>query len=122
MSSKIGAKEKKTLAIVIAVAVVAILAIVGTVTMFMKSDKGQEVSHNAGTQFNAVTIPEDSSQLTAVKDAPVGRLDKDDDPNQNVDLLGNPVKHSDLPGGDSSPSPHRDKNKRDKNTHFCVLD
>lgn len=117
MSSKIGAKEKKTLAIVIAVAVVAILAIVGTVTMFMKSDKGQEVSHNAGTQFNAVTIPEDSSQLTAVKDAPVGRLDKDDDPNQNVDLLGNPVKHSDLPGGDSSPSPHRDKNKRDKNTH-----
>lgn len=117
MSSKIGAKEKKTLAIVIAVAVVAILAIVGTVAMFMKSDKGQEVSHNAGTQFNAVTIPEDSSQLTAVKDAPVGRLDKDDDPNQNVDLLGNPVKHSDLPGGDSSPSPHRDKNKRDKNTH-----
>lgn len=117
MSSKIGAKEKKTLAIVIAVAVVAILAIVGSVTMFMKSDKGQEVSHNASDQFNAVTIPEDSSQLTAVKDAPVGRQDKDDDPNQNVDLLGNPVKHSDLPGGDSSPSPHRDKNKRDKNTH-----
>lgn len=120
MSSKIGAKEKKTLAIVIAVAVVAILAIVGSVTMFMKSDKGQEVSNNAGAQFNAVTVPEDSSQLTAVKDAPVGRQDKDDDPNQNVDLLGNPVNHSDLPGrGDSSPSPHNDKskNKRDKNTH-----
>lgn len=121
MSSKIGAKEKKTLAIIIAVAVVAILVIVGSVTMFMKSDKGQEVSDNAGAQFNAVTVPEDSSQLTAVKDAPVGRLDKDDDPNQNVDLLGNPVNHSDLPGrGDSSPSPHndnKDKNKRDKNTH-----
>lgn len=121
MSSKIGAKEKKTLAIVIAVAVVAILAIFGSVTMFMKSDKGQEVSDNAGAQFNAVTVPEDSSQLTAVKDAPVGRLDKDDDPNQNVDLLGNPVNHSDLPGrGDSSSSPHNDnknKNKRDKNTH-----
>lgn len=121
MSSKIGAKEKKTLAIVIAVAVVAILAIVGSVTMFMKSDKGQEVSNNAGAQFNAVTVPEDSSQLTAVKDAPVGRQDKDDDPNQNVDLLGNPVNHSDLPGrGDSSSSPHNDnknKNKRDKNTH-----
>lgn len=121
MSSKIGAKEKKTLAIVVAVAVVAILVIVGSVTMFMKSDKGQEVSDNAGAQFNAVTVPEDSSQLTAVKDAPVGRLDKDDDPNQNVDLLGNPVNHSDLPGrGDSSSSPHndnKDKNKRDKNTH-----
>lgn len=121
MSSKIGAKEKKTLAIVIAVAVVVILVIVGSVTMFMKSDKGQEVSNNAGAQFNAVTVPEDSSQLTAVKDAPVGRQDKDDDPNQNVDLLGNPVNHSDLPGrGDSSSSPHndnKDKNKRDKNTH-----
>lgn len=121
MSSKIGAKEKKTLAIIIAVVVVMILAIVGSVTMFMKSDKGQEVSNNAGAQFNAVTVPEDSSQLTAVKDAPVGRQDKDDDPNQNVDLLGNPVNHSDLPGrGDSSPSPHNDnksKNKRDKNTH-----
>lgn len=119
MSSKIGAKEKKTLAIILTVAVVAILVIVGSVTMFMKSDKGQEVSDNAGAQFNAVTVPEDSSQLTAVKDAPVGRQDKDDDPNQNVDLLGNPVNHSDLPGEDSSPSPHNDKNKnkRDKNTH-----
>lgn len=122
MSSKIGAKEKKTLAIVVAVAVVAILAIVGSVTMFMKSDKGQEVSNNAGAQFNAVTVPEDSSQLTAVKDAPVGRQDKDDDPNQNVDLLGNPVNHSDLPGReeDDNTSPKhesKNKNKRDKNTH-----
>lgn len=119
MSSKIGAKEKKTLAIVLTVAVVAILVIVGSVTMFMKSDKGQEVSDNAGAQFNAVTVPEDSSQLTAVKDAPVGRQDKDDDPNQNVDLLGNPVNHSDLPGReDNNTSPkNENKDKRDKNTH-----
>ena len=108
MSSRLGDKEKKALIIVVAVVIVVALATAGAVTAFMKSDKGKEVSHNADSQFSAVELPEDSSQLTAVQDAPVGRQDKDDDKNQNVDLLGNPVNHSDM---------HNHRDKRGRHNH-----
>lgn len=103
-TQKLGDKEKKALTIIIPVVLVIILVLIGSITMFMKSDKGQEVSTNAESQFKAITVPEDSSQLTAVSDAPVGREDKNDDENQNVDLLGNPVKRTDVPGNTQTPT------------------
>lgn len=114
---KLGDKEKKALTIIVPIVLVVILVIIGSITVFMKSDKGQEVSNNAQSQFQAITVPEDSSQLTAVSDAPVGRQDKSDDGNQNVDLLGNPVKRTDVPGEQPTPSADtKDKNKKPKTT------
>lgn len=116
-TQKLGDKEKKALTIIIPVVLVIILVLIGSVTMFMKSDKGQEVSTNAESQFKAITVPEDSSQLTAVSDAPVGRADKSDDENQNVDLLGNPVKRTDVPGNTQTPTskPKDTKSNKPKN-------
>lgn len=116
-AQKFGDKEKKALMIIVPIVLAIILVVIGAITVFMKSDKGQEVSNNAQSQFKAIEVPEDSSLLTAVSEAPVGRRDKNDDANQNVDLLGNPVKRTDVPGEQPTPNTNsKDKSAKPKTT------
>lgn len=100
----LNASQKKTLIIVASVVVVIAAAIAGAITVFAHSNKGQEVTQNAQQEFKPIEVPQDSSQLTAVKDAPVGKKDKDDDPYIAVDLRGKKVKQSDIPGDSHSSS------------------
>lgn len=114
---KLGDKEKKALMIIVPIVLAIILVVIGAITVFMKSDKGQEVSDNAQSQFKAIEVPEDSSLLTAVSEAPVGRQDKNDDANQNVDLLGNPVKRTDPPATAPTSNAHpKSKGAKPKTT------
>lgn len=114
---KFGDKEKKALTIIVPIVLAIILVVIGAITVFMKSDKGQEVSNNAQSQFKAIEVPEDSSLLTAVSEAPVGRQDKNDDANQNVDLLGNPVKRTDPPATAPTSNAHpKSKGAKPKTT------
>ena len=98
-----GAKEKKALKVIVPVFAVATSVVIGGTALFVGSDKGQEVTNSAKSQFQAVTVPEDASHLTAVAEVPVGRQDKNDDENQYVDLLGNPVRPTDRPGDQPTP-------------------
>lgn len=114
-SSRLGDKEKKALTIIIPVVLAVVLVVVGAVTFFANSEKGREVSSNAEKQFQTITVPEDSSQLTAVSEAPVGKPDKSDDKHIGVDLLGNPVKQANIPGSqDTSSRKPQDKNSSQK--------
>ena len=97
MSSKTGLSDpqKKALTIIVPVVIVVIALIVGTVFFLTnKTEKGQEVLGNAERQFSAVEIPKDSSELTYVREAPVGRQDKSSDDFNGVDMLGNKIKRS----------------------------
>lgn len=102
MVNKLSKAQKKTAMIVAGVAAALVVLLIAGITVVAQTNMGKSAVENAHSEFKPIEMPEDSSQLTAVQDAPVGRKDKDDDPHIAVDLRGKKVNRT-TPSQESSP-------------------
>lgn len=118
-STRNDSKNKKIIGGTIAGAV--LLSVAGSFGVYhiVTDDEARENVVNTAQDFKPVSLPDDSKELTAVPEAPVGQLDSSDSAYLNVDMQGRKIQENNNDEGneqevDTVPDDNKDKTTTDK--------
>lgn len=98
--SELSVRDKKIAKIFMSFFAVVLLVVAGATIFITSTDKGQQIQDNFATEFQEIKVPENSSELTRVSEAPVNKPDQPNDGHIAVDMLGQEV----TPSGDGNAS------------------
>lgn len=116
-------KNKKIIGASIAGAL--LLSVAGSFGVYhiITDDEARENVVNTAQDFKPVSLPDDSKELTAVPEAPVGRLDSSDSAYLNVDMQGKKIQEDNNEDSEQEVDTNTDKRnnktttKKNKNSN-----
>lgn len=119
MSDKSTRNNKNNKIIAGTVAGALLLAGAGSFGVYhiITDDEAREDVVNTAQDFKPISLPDDSKELTAVPEAPVGKLDSSDSAYLNVDMQGRKIQEDDTDNDQQEIDSDTDNNtKRNKTT------